>query len=65
MKRALICLLIGLLILIAVACKVDGNPGGGWKPTEGSPLDGAHATETYAAGQWHAQLTAIAETPEP
>lgn len=59
-------LILALLALAAIACDWDPTGGGdGWKPTQGSPMDGAYATETYGAEQWHAQLTALAETEEP
>ena len=65
MKRAAIILLVIMLALtlIAASCDPDPDPGG-WQPTEGSPADGANATATYGAEQWHAQLTALA-TEEP
>ena len=65
MKRAVILTCILALILAALACIGGGDPTpGGWQPTEGSPADGANATATYGAEQWHAQLTALA-TEEP
>lgn len=66
MKRAVIILLVVLfaLTMIAASCDPDPDPGG-WQPTQGSPADGANATATYGAEEWHAQLTDIAETEEP
>lgn len=62
-RRILILILILALLL---ACKVSGDPTPtGWQVTEASPLDGANATATYGAEEWHAQLTALAETPTP
>ena len=63
-RSVIIILCISALLLASIAC-IGGDPNpGGWQPTEGSPADGANATATYGAEQWHAQLTALA-TEEP
>jgi hypothetical protein len=61
MKRAAIILLVIMLALTLIAASCDPDPGDGWTPTDGSPMDNANATATYGAEQWHAQLTEIAE----
>lgn len=64
--RIMILLICVVVLILSIACIVDPvDPPGGWKPTQGSPIDAIRATETYGAEQWHAQLTALAETPEP
>lgn len=67
MKRTLIILLVIALAFCTMAASCDPGPDGGgdWNGNDGSPLDNAYATATYGAEQWHAQLTALAETPEP
>jgi hypothetical protein len=45
--------------LVTMATRCEPDPGG-WNPTQGGPLDGFHATETYGAEQWFLQLTAEA-----
>lgn len=46
-------LLIALLLAaVVLACKI-GDPTPSWERS-------IHATETSAAGEWHAQLTALA-----
>ena len=64
MTRILIIICILALLLAAAACKIDGD---GWgTPTPDTSAGGAiAATTTYGAEEWHAQLTALAETEEP
>ncbi len=68
MKKTIIIILLTIVLLMAsLACRVDGGDPTptGWQPTEAHPLNGLFATATYGAQEWHMQLTAIAETPEP
>ena len=55
-RIALVLILI-FACLATMAASCDPDPGG-WEPTQGSPMDGVYATETYGAEQWYAQLTA-------
>ena len=60
-RRVIIILCLAALILATLACIGGGDPTpGGWTPTQGGPGDGVHATMTYGAEEFHAQLTAIA-----
>ena len=65
MKTTLIILIVVLLALMTTAASCEPDP----DPTSGvdnrpSWQQGIEATETYGAGQWHAQLTEMAQ-PEP
>lgn len=63
--KIILSLILILLCLLLMAASCDPDPGGDWNGNDGSPMDGAYATETYGAEQWYAQLTALAETEEP
>lgn len=66
MRRTIVILLIIALAFCTMAASCDPDPDGGGDGTTGwSAEEAIHATETYGAEQWHSQLTAIAETPEP
>lgn len=60
MARILLVLILIFGCLVTMAASCDPDPGGDWNGNDGSPMDGAYATETYGAEQWHAQLTELA-----
>lgn len=60
--RLALVLLLVFVFLTTAAASCDPDPDGGADVTTGwSAEEAIHATETYGAEQWHAQLTALAE----
>ena len=63
--RILLVLILIFACLVTTAASCDPDPDGGADSTTGwSAEEASHATETYGAEQWHAQLTALAEPVE-